>query len=117
MTDTDADGQGLHETLEEHELAVKRAVESMGELQAELRAVAADEDGEEATRRLADLGRRLETHEDRLEALVETLDEHKRVLRRVGGAERDALAEARARARRRARQESGPPTARESDDT
>lgn len=110
MSDQDPDDVRLAETLDAHELAVKRSVESLGDLQAELGAVADDIADDEIRDRLANLGRYLETHESRLEAVVETLDDHKSVVRSLDTGDRSALAETMERARRRARQESKPPT-------
>lgn len=113
MNETNSGAERLQQTLEEHERAVKRSVESLGELQTELRRAAADLEDERAAETLAEIGRRLETHESSMETVVETLDEHKRVLRRADTADRTALADAMERARRRARQEPEPPNGRD----
>jgi len=116
MGDTNTDAERLQRTLEDHELAVKQAVESLGELQAELEEAATNVDDDRVSDQLADLGRRLETHEHRLEAVVETLDEHKDAVRGID-ATGDDLAQAMERARRRARQESEPPTPHDREDS
>jgi hypothetical protein len=93
------DRTDLEETLESHEAAVKRALESLGELQ---QAVGdGTETLPEAHREsLIAVGKALETHEQRLETVVETLNDHKG---QVGGADgASALGERLERERQRA---------------
>lgn len=111
MTPDDDIGAAVLSTLEGQELAVKRSIESFGDLETAFeRAVSELENEEAALEPLEQLGKALEMHESRLERVVEALDDHKRVLRRLDDHDGDALTEAMERARRRARQETGPPS-------
>lgn len=110
MSSDEQFGAELHSTLEGHETAVKRSAESFGQIEAAFeRVVSGFEDDDAALELLEPLGRALEAHESQLETVVETLDDHKRVLRQADDRGQEELAEALERARRRARQESGPP--------
>lgn len=108
MTDNSTDVRSLQTTLEDHELAVKRSLESLGGLQTELNRVASNTDNERIKAKLGELGRCIEDHETHLESVVETLDEHKAVIRESEPSDTSALAEAMERARHRARIESEP---------
>jgi len=107
MTDEEDLGRRLYRTLEAHERELKNALESLGRVQSSVRSAA----DEEAVPReeLVAIGKRLEHHEDALRVVVETLDEHKRVIRDTENTDETALAEAMERARQRARQEGHPP--------
>jgi len=108
MNETDTLGTQLQETLEAHELAVKRALESLGEVQEAVGRAGdgiSDETPQEA---IAEIGRRVEGHETDLRAVMETLDEHKRTVRELDDADGSTLKEAMERARYRARQEDHP---------
>lgn len=107
MDDTEQHGRELQRTLENHEREIKRALESLGRVQEELERAADDVD-DTARERLAAVGQRLERHENHLQAVVERLDEHKAVVRRIDAADRTALAEAMEKARHQARQENHP---------
>lgn len=110
MTSEHTREDDLWSALEAHEAAVKRSVESFGAVEAAFdRAVDAFDGDEEALGELERIGRALETHERRLEALVETLDERKGALRRAETDDPGGLAATMERARRRARQEPQPP--------
>lgn len=109
MTADEAIGMELFNTLESHEVEVKRAVESLGNLQRELERTAESVESDAAMNRLTQLGRSLANHENHLQAVVQTLDDHKTVIRSVDDTDRTALEEAMSRARAQARQESHPP--------
>lgn len=100
MTD-DATDTGLEETLEQHELAVKRALESLGALERTFQEGVESSSKEELSR-LEPVGRALEVHVDRLESVVTTLDDHKALIREDDGVSAtytDALERARQQAR------------------
>jgi len=110
MTDPEPLGVRLHDSLEAHERELKRALESLGSVQSALESAGANVETDGASREdLVDIGKQLEHHETRLQSVVETLDEHKRVVRDGEDTEASALAEAMERARKHARQESHPP--------
>jgi len=100
MTDDTTDTE-FEETLEEHELAVKRALESLGTLEEEFQELI-ESSSEEELAHLEPAGRALEVHVDRLESVVTTLDDYKALVREDDGASAtysDALERARQRAR------------------
>lgn len=101
-------GHELQQTLEAHEREIKRALESLGRVQEALKRAATESTDDDARDRLTAVGRRLERHENHLQAVVETLDEHKRAIRRIDSADRTALKEAMEKARHQARQETHP---------
>lgn len=114
MPSNDSDSR-IGESLDKHELAVKRALESLGTLEDQLVEVASDASADDRIR-LEPLGRALETHVQRLEDLVRTLDDHKRAVYDVTEEGQDSLAVAIERSRRRARQEPTPPVIDADDD-
>lgn len=110
MTDTDELGSRLHGTLEAHEREVKRTLESLGRVQSAVEAAVDDENAETIPRAaLVEIGTQLERHEKHLQTVVETLDDHKRVIRDTENVDGNALADAMKRARQRAHQEGHPP--------
>lgn len=108
MDENEQLGQELQQTLEAHERELKRALESLGRVREELEQAAVESTDDDALDRLTAVGRRLERHENHLQAVVETLDGHKRVVRRIDSADRTALKEAMEKARHQARQETHP---------
>lgn len=109
MTTDEDIGMELFHTLESHEVEVKRTIESLGQLQAELERTAESVQSDAAMDRLTQLGQCLANHENHLQAVVQTLDDHKTVVRSVDDTDRTALEEAMSQARAQARQESHPP--------
>jgi len=105
MTD-DAINTELEETLEEHELAVKRALESLGDLEVAFQDLVESSSKEELDR-LEPAGRALEVHVDRLESVVTSLDDHKALVREDDGVSA-TYADALERARQRARYDDSP---------
>lgn len=101
MSDHELGGR-IQRTLEAHESAVKESIESLGTVERRLEEAA---DAVDEATALEDLGRALERHEERLERVVRTLDEHKKPLRELDD-DPGELAAAMERARQRARVES-----------
>lgn len=99
----------IDETLAEHEMAVKRVLDSLGSLENRFVDAATETTGDELDR-LEEFGRALEEHVERLEELVKTLDDHKRALGDDSDERADPLGTAVKRARRRAQQEPPPGT-------
>lgn len=102
-------GKALEATLEAHETELKRTLESLGHLQEAIREGGEILTDDEALAVLADIGQVVERHESHLQAVTETLDEHKKVIGNVDDPDSTALQEAMVRARQQARQESHPP--------
>lgn len=108
MSTNDTDDP-IADSLEDHERALKQVLESLGVLEDQFAAVTRDMT-EDDQAPLEQVGRALEQHISHLEDLVQTLDDHKRVVRETSGEQSDVLAAAIERSRRRARHEPTPPS-------
>lgn len=107
--DTDDFGARLWRSLESHELAVKRAFESVGRLEEELERTATTVEDEALRETLAEFGRVLEDHEEQMERVLDTLNRHKGIVQEPNDLGSRELERAMEEARRKARQESRPP--------
>lgn len=108
MTQNDL-GEQLWQSLETHETEIKHAVQSLGDLETELKDTAEQFEGESAVlTRLEAVGCALEEHELHLENVIETLDHHKGVIRKADNIGTEELQQAMEHARRKARQEARP---------
>lgn len=109
MTSSEQFGEQLRSTLETHETDVKRLIETFGDLEGEFSTLVSEWSNQGMLNELEELGKALEHHEARLERVVRSLDEHKKVVQQPEDTSQNALIGAMQKARQRARQESHPP--------